>query len=60
MANLGDNRPHFLLKRLVSAARILQSNFLDHIIVGQAMVAGRGFFTFQEAALLQLGEARGG
>ena len=41
-----------ITKRLVSAARILQINFLDHVIVGQAMVGGRGFFSFQEAGLL--------
>jgi DNA repair protein RadC len=41
-----------LTERLVSAARILQINFLDHVIVGQAMVGGKGFFSFQEAGLL--------
>ena len=35
-----------ITKRVVSAAEILQINFLDHIIVGQ------GFFSFQEAGLL--------
>jgi hypothetical protein len=28
-------------------------HFLDHVIVGQAMVAGRDFFSFQEAGLLR-------
>jgi DNA repair protein RadC len=39
-------------KRVAAAAQILQINFLDHIIVGQAMAGGRGFFSFQEAGLL--------
>jgi len=41
-----------LTERLVSAAGILQINFLDHVIVGQAMGGGKGFFSFQEAGLL--------
>jgi DNA repair protein RadC len=41
-----------LTKRVSAAAQILQINFLDHVIVGQAMVGGRGFFSFQEAGLL--------
>ena len=35
-----------LTKRLPTAAEILQINFLDHIIAGQ------GYFSFQEAGLL--------
>ena len=35
-----------LTKRLAAAAEILQINFLDHIIAGQ------GYFSFQEAGLL--------
>jgi DNA repair protein RadC len=35
-----------LTKRVVAAAKILQIEFLDHVIVGQ------GFFSFQEAGLL--------
>jgi DNA repair protein RadC len=35
-----------ITKRIASAARILQINFLDHVIVGE------GFFSFQEAGLL--------
>jgi DNA repair protein RadC len=35
-----------ITKRVAAAARILQINFLDHVIVGQ------GFFSFQEAGLL--------
>ena len=41
-----------LTKRVAAAAQILQIHFLDHVIVGQAMVGGRGFFSFQEAGLL--------
>ena len=41
-----------ITKRVAAAAQILQIKFLDHVIVGQAMVGGRGFFSFQEAGLL--------
>jgi DNA repair protein RadC len=41
-----------LTKRVAEAAQILQINFLDHVIVGQAMGCGQGFFSFQEAGLL--------
>jgi DNA repair protein RadC len=41
-----------LTKRVTAAAQILRIHFLDHVIVGQAMVGGRGFFSFQEAGLL--------
>jgi DNA repair protein RadC len=37
-----------ITKRVAAAAQILQINFLDHVIVG------RGFFSFQEAGLLQI------
>ena len=37
-----------LTKRIATAAQILQINFLDHVIVGQ------GYFSFQEAGLLQI------
>jgi hypothetical protein len=33
--------------------RILQITFLDHVIVGQAMVSGRGFFSFRQAGLCE-------
>jgi DNA repair protein RadC len=36
----------------VAGARILQINFLDHVIVGQATANGPGYFSFKEAALL--------
>src|SRR5260370_5951528 len=42
-----------LTKRVAPAAHILPIHFLDHVIVGQSMVGGRGFFSFQEAGLLQ-------
>ena len=41
-----------ITKRVAAAAQILQINFLDRVIVGQAMVVGHGFFSFQEAGLL--------
>jgi hypothetical protein len=31
-----------ITKRVAAAAQILQNSFLDHVIVGQAMVGGRG------------------
>jgi DNA repair protein RadC len=45
---LGEGRGGLrqITKRIASAARILQINFLDHVIVGE------GFFSFQEAGLL--------
>ena len=42
-----------ITKRVAAAAQILQIHFLDHVIVGQAMVGRRGFFSFQEAGLLE-------
>jgi DNA repair protein RadC len=36
----------------VAAAQILKITFLDHVIVGQAMVGGCGFFSFRQAGLL--------
>ena len=41
-----------LTKRIASGARILQINFLDHVIVGQAIAGQSGYFSFQEAGLL--------
>ena len=38
-----------LTKRIAAGARILQINFLDHVIVGQAMAGRRGYFSFQES-----------
>jgi len=41
-----------LTKRIASGSRLLQIKFLDHVIVGQAITGGRGYFSFQEAGLL--------
>jgi DNA repair protein RadC len=41
-----------LTKRIAAGARILQINFLDHLIIGQATSNGPGYFSFQEAGLL--------
>jgi len=41
-----------LTKRIVAGARLLQINFLDHVIVGRATAYDRGYFSFQEAGLL--------
>ena len=40
-AAVASKRDVLLTKRVVAAARILQMTFLDHLIVGQAMVGGR-------------------
>lgn len=42
-----------LTKRIAAGARILKINFLDHVIVGQAIGGQRGYFSFQEAGLLR-------
>jgi DNA repair protein RadC len=41
-----------LTKRIAAGARILKINFLDHVIVGQAIDGRLGYFSFQEAGLL--------
>lgn len=41
-----------LTKRIIAGARILQINFLDHLIVGQAIAGRPGYFSFQEAGML--------
>jgi DNA repair protein RadC len=41
-----------LTKRIASGARILQINFLDHVIVGQAVAGRLGYFSFQEAGMI--------
>jgi DNA repair protein RadC len=41
-----------LTRRIVAGARILRIKFLDHVIVGQAIEGGLGYFSFQEAGLL--------
>jgi DNA repair protein RadC len=51
-ATIASKQDVQLTKRVVAASRILQITFIDHIIVGQAMVVGRGFFSFRQAGLL--------
>jgi DNA repair protein RadC len=41
-----------LTKRIVAGARLLQMNFLDHVIVGQAIDGEGGYFSFQAGGLL--------
>ena len=41
-----------LTRRIAAGARILEINFLDHVIVGQPMEGRPGYFSFQEAGLL--------
>ena len=38
--------------RIAEGAKILNINFLDHVIVGQPIGARPGYFSFQEAGLL--------
>jgi hypothetical protein len=35
----------------VADARVLKINFVDHVIVGQAMAVGLGYFSFEERVL---------
>ena len=39
-------------KRIADGARILNINFLDHVIVGQSIGGRLGYFSFQKAGLL--------
>jgi DNA repair protein RadC len=41
-----------LTKRIAEGARILNINFLDHVIVGQPIGGRPGYFSFQKAGLL--------
>ena len=41
-----------LTKRIAEGARILNVNFLDHVIVGQPSCGRPGYFSFQKAGLL--------
>jgi DNA repair protein RadC len=41
-----------LTKRIAEGARILNINFLDHVIVGQPIGSRPGYFSFQKARLL--------
>jgi hypothetical protein len=40
-----------LTRRIVADARVLKINFVDHVIVGQAMAVGLGYFSFEERVL---------
>jgi DNA repair protein RadC len=46
----GDVR---VTKHIAGGARILKINFLDHVIVGQAIAGFPGYFSFHEAGLLR-------
>ena len=52
----GDARPSAadvrLTQRVVKGARILEVEFLDHVIVGRRIRKHPGYFSFQEAGLL--------
>ena len=41
-----------LTQRVVKGARILEVEFLDHVIVGRRIRKHPGYFSFQEAGLL--------
>ena len=46
----GDVR---VTKRLASGARMLKINFLDHVIIGQAIAGFPGYFSFHDAGFLR-------
>jgi DNA repair protein RadC len=41
-----------LTRRIAEAARILQIQLLDHVIVGQPLADRQGYFSFKEAGTL--------
>ena len=41
-----------LTRRLSEAARILQIQMLDHVIVGEAINGRQGYFSFKEAGMI--------
>jgi DNA repair protein RadC len=41
-----------LTRRISEAARILQIQFLDHVIIGQPMNDRQGYFSFKEAGII--------
>jgi len=41
-----------LTRRLSEAARILQIQMLDHVIIGQPMNGRQGYFSFKEAGTI--------
>jgi DNA repair protein RadC len=52
----GDSSPSEadlrLTRRLSEAARILQIQLLDHVIIGQPMNGTQGYFSFKEAGMI--------
>ena len=52
----GDPRPSEadprLTRRISEAARVLQIQLLDHVIVGQPMNGRQGYFSFEEAGMI--------
>jgi len=41
-----------LTRRICEAARILQVQLLDHVIIGQPVNGRQGYFSFKEAGIL--------
>jgi DNA repair protein RadC len=41
-----------LTRRLSEAARILQIQMLDHVIVGEPINGSQGYFSFKEAGMI--------
>jgi DNA repair protein RadC len=41
-----------LTRRLNEAARILQIQMLDHVIIGEPMDGSQGYFSFKEAGTI--------
>ncbi|MBV8352629.1 MAG: hypothetical protein JO251_21745 [Verrucomicrobia bacterium] len=41
-----------LTRRINESARILQIQFLDHVIIGQPMNSRQGYFSFKEAGMI--------
>jgi DNA repair protein RadC len=41
-----------LTRRISEAARILQIQLLDHVIIGQPMNGRPGYFSFKEAGII--------
>ena len=41
-----------LTRRIAEAARILQIQLLDHVIVGQPLADRQGYFSFKEAGVI--------
>jgi DNA repair protein RadC len=41
-----------LTRRISEAAKILQIQFLDHLIIGQPMGGQQGYFSFKEGGVI--------